>query len=149
MALKFLLLQLSHISKFCVVFQNFPTVKNPGTRRHQHHLIFCKKSIKLRKTKGGRIRENQNTRNKQTHNKYEMIKINIFCFTIIFLVLRNVRNLDFAEIGPGNKNKKNCEQEDQRKSVLSSRSDMSALAEMRFGCKNAPGQLDASHLRNQ
>ena len=44
---------------------------------------------------------------------------------------------------------RNCEQENQRKSGRSSRSDMSASAEMRFGCKEALGHWETLQLRKQ
>ena len=47
---------------------------------------------------------NQNIRNEQINTVSELIEMNIFSSTIIFVILHKVRNLDFAEIGRGNEN---------------------------------------------
>ena len=71
------------------------------------HVSVCEKSIKLRKTKFGRIRASQNSRNESSKEISELIEINLFSLTTIFVILRDVRNLDFAEIGPESEKKKN------------------------------------------
>ena len=68
------------------------------------HFSVCEKSIKSKRPKCRRIRETKITQNKQINIISEWIEIDIFSFITILMISHNVRNLDFAGIGPENEN---------------------------------------------
>ena len=141
LGLNVLLLQPSNIFKF---FCGLPEVYSSDESRKMKkptptHFSVCEKSIKLRKTKIGRIRGTQNTTNEQINKISELIEMNLSSSATIFAIRHNVRNTDFAEIGPGNENQEIVSKKTNAKVCSKSQVRHERVAKMQFGCKNSPG----------